>query len=170
MYDYLPYFLEILLRIAPKPVGWKEYWRFETVNDLLYGLIIHGWFTKDIRKELFGWDDATDGFFVSEFPFEYQLNNGAILRQIPAMSPSYDYDEDFFEERMPDQKPYQRKMQIFLRLMVVERRLRDVDYDICELVYDDQRHSPLDELLSRYIIDDDEFEETLLEYCKDKGI
>ena len=99
-----------------------------------------------------------------------QLNEDAILKQIPSMVPSYEYDEDFFEERMPDQKPYQRKLQYYLRLMVVEDRLQVLDGQIGELVNDDGNDSPLDEMLSYYIINDSEFEESLLEYCKDKGI
>ena len=169
-YNFLPYFLEILLRIAPKPATWADNWSYYTINDLLHALITKGWFTKEVRKELFGWDDATDDLFVRPSYLGIQLNEDAILKRIPSMVPSYEYDEDFFEERMPDQKSYQRKMQYYLRLMVVEDRLQGLDEQIGELVYDDKSHSPLDEMLSYYIIDDSEFEETLLEYCNDKGI
>ena len=137
MFDYLKYFLEILLRIAPEPATWADNWRYYTINDLLHALITKGWFTKEVRKELFGWDDATDDLLVR---------------------PSY------------LGKSYQRKMQYYLRLMVVEDRLQGLEEQIGELVYDDENHSPLDEMLSYYIIDDSEFEETLLEYCNDKGI
>ena len=170
MFDYLPYFLEILLRIAPKPTTWADNWRYYTINDLLHALITRGWFTKEVRKELFGWDDATDDLFLRPTYLGMQLNEDAILKQIPSMVPSYEYDEDFFEERMPDQKPYQRKLQYYLRLMVVEDRLQVLDGQIGELVNDDGNDSPLDEMLSYYIINDSEFEESLLEYCKDKGI
>ena len=170
MFDYYLYFFEILLRIAPKPTTWADNWRYYTINDLLHALITKDWLTKEVRKELFGWDDATDDLFVRPSYLGMQLNEDAILKQIPSMVPSDEYDEDFFEERMPDQKSYQRKMQYYLRLVVVEDRLQDFDRQIGELVYDDENHSPLDEMLSYYIIDDSEFEETLLEYCNDKGI
>ncbi len=170
MFDLLPYFLDTLLRIAPKPANWKENTIYETPNDLLHALITKGWFTKEVRKQLFGWDDATDDLFVRPSYLGMSLNEDAILKQIPSMVPSDEYDEDFFEERMPDQKSYQRKMQYYLRLVVVEDRLQDFDRQIGELVYDDENHSPLDEMLSYYIIDDSEFEETLLKYCEDKGI
>lgn len=168
--DSYQYCKDTLQRIAPAPAGWPGNWIYSTPNDLLHGLITQGYFKKDIRMELFGWDDATDDLFVREHYLGTELNEDAILKQIPAMNPSYDYDEDFFEDRMPDQKPYQRKMQYYLRLMVVERRLQDMDYDISKLVYDDDEHSPLDKLIYYYTIDDGEFEETLLEYCKDKSI
>ena len=168
--DPLQYLQDTLLRIAPKPAGWPEYWHYDTPNELFHHLLTKGWFTKGIRKELFGWDDATDDLFVKEHYLGINLNEDAILKQIPAMTPTYDYDEDFFEERMPDQKPYQRKMQYYLRLMVVERRLQDMDYDIAKLVYDDEKESQLYKLIYYYIIDDDEFDDVLQEYCNDKGI
>ena len=170
MFEYLTYFLEILFRIAPKPATWADNWRYYTINDLLHALITKGWFTKEVRKELFGWDDATDDLFLRPSYLGIQLNKDAILKQIPFMDPSYEYDDDFFEYEFPDLKPYQRKMQYYLRLMVVEDRLQDLDGQIGELVYDDENHSSLDEMLSYYTIDDNEFEETLLEYCNDKGI
>ena len=170
MFDYLPFYLEILLRIAPKPTTWADNWRYYTINDLLYALITKGWFPKEVRKELFGWDDATDDLFLRPSYLDMQLNEDAILKQIPSMVPSYEYDDDFFDNELPGLKPYQRKMQYYLRLMVVEDRLQILDGQIGELVYDDGNDSPLDEMLSYYIINDSEFEESLLEYCKDKGI
>ena len=170
MFDYYPYFLEILLRIAPKPTTWADNWRYYTINDLLHALITKGWFPKEVRKELFGWDDATDDLFLRPSYLGMQLNEDAILKRIPSMVPSYEYDDDFFDNELPGLKPYQRKMQYYLRLMVVENRLQVLDGQIGELVYDDGNDSPLDEMLSYYIINDSEFEESLLEYCKDKGI
>ena len=168
--DSLQYLQDTLLRIAPKPADWPEYRHYDTPNELFHHLLTKGWFTKSIRKELFGWDDATDDLFVKDHYLGTQLNEDAIMKQIPAMNPTYDYDEDFFEERMPDQKPYQRKMQYYLRLMVVERRLQDMDYDIAKLVYDDEKESQLYKLIYYYIIDDSEFDDVLQEYCNDKGI
>ena len=170
MFDYLTYYLEILLRIAPKPATWADNWRYYTINDLLHALITKGWLTKEVRKELFGWDDATDDLFLRPSYLGMQLNEDAILKQIPSMDPSYEYDDDFFDDKHPGLKPYQRKMQYYLRLMVVEDRLQVLDGQIGELVYDDENHSSLDEMLSYYTIDDNEFEETLSEYCNDKGI
>ena len=170
MFDYLPYFLEILLRIAPKPATWADNWRYYTINDLLRALITKGWFPKEVRKQLFGWDDVTDDLFVRPSYLGMQLNEDAILKQIPSMEQSYEYDDDFFEYELPGLKPYQRKMRYYLRLMVVWGHLVGLDGTIGELVYHDENRSTLDDLLYNYTIDDNEFEETLLEYCKDKSI
>lgn len=168
--DSLELIQDTLLRIAPKPAGWPEHWHYDTPNELFYHLLTKGWFTKGIRKELFGWDDATDDLIVRPSFMSPQLNEETILKQIPTIYPSYEYNDESFEYLLPDLKPYQRKMQYYLRLMVVERQLQEIDDQIGKLVYNEEYHPTIDKLIFYYIIDDGEFEDTLQEYCKDKGI
>ena len=93
-----------------------------------------------------------------------------IQKRIPSLVPTYEYDEEFFEIELHNLKPYQRKMQYYFRLMIVEEELYEPCSNLRELVYEDKLDLYLEDVRFQYVINEYEFVETLLDYCKDKGI